>query len=305
MNQGKINIIVPDEFDGARLDKVIAEMEKEISRTHALKLIEEGNVTIDGKVVNKASIKIKSGTEIIVSLPEPEPTDIEAEDIPLDIVYEDDDILVVNKPQGMVVHPAHGHYQGTLVNALLSHCTNLSGINGEERPGIVHRIDKDTSGLLVVSKNDVSHMFLAEQLKDHSMHREYYALVKGMIKEESGKVDLPIGRSRQNRQKMAIDPVNGKRAVTYFEVVTRYCDYTLIKCRLETGRTHQIRVHMAYIGHPVEGDPIYGSGRSKLYKEGQLLHAYRLTLMHPTLKKEMSFTCPLPKYFKDILDNLH
>lgn len=300
-----IELSVDDKNDGLRLDKAISNLDCSISRSRALSLIEEGNVFVNGKVIKKASVKVHKNDQILCQIFANTSSDIKPEQIPLDIIYEDDDLLVVNKPQGMVVHPAFGHYEGTLVNALLSHCEQLSNINGALRPGIVHRIDKDTSGLIVVSKNDLCHTFLASQLKDHTMHREYYALVKGIIKEDEGKIDLPIGRSRQNRQKMAVDPVNGKRAVTYFNVVKRYCEYTLIKCKLETGRTHQIRVHLSYIGHPVEGDSVYSNGKSKLYSNGQLLHAYRLTFIHPTLKKEMSFECPLPEYFKKIIDNLY
>lgn len=289
---------------GERLDKTLSNLLTDVSRSRISKMIEGGHVFVNDKTA-KPSLKLKDQDVITYELPELEELDVKREDIPLDIVYEDSDIIVINKPQGMVVHPAVGHHSGTLVNALLGSCNDLSGINGVARPGIVHRIDKDTSGLLVVCKNDKAHASLAEQLKDHTMNREYFALTKGIIQENDGKIDLPIGRSRQNRQRMAIDPVTGKRAVTYFHVEKRFCEYTLVSCKLETGRTHQIRVHLAHIGHPIEGDSIYGSKKSRLYNEGQLLHAYRLSLIHPTTKKKMTFECPLPQYFKDILDNLN
>lgn len=292
------------EFVGLRIDKVIPLIDKTLSRSFVVQLIDDKKILINNNIV-KPSYKIKLNDIISIDIPPLKELDICAENIPLNVIYEDDELLVVNKPQGMVVHPAHGHYQGTLVNALLAHCQNLSGINGVMRPGIVHRIDKDTSGLIVVSKNDQSHLFLASQLKDHTMHREYYALVKGIIKENEGKIDLPIARSKQNRQKMAIDSINGKPSITYFNVVKRFNNYTLIRCKLKTGRTHQIRVHLSYIGHPVEGDCIYSKSKNNLYSNGQLLHAYKLTFIHPKTKKEMSFECPLPDYFLQIIDNLN
>ena len=231
-------------------------------------------------------------------------SDIKEENIPLDVVYEDADILIINKPQGMVVHPANGHYSGTLVNALMFQADSLSSINGVIRPGIVHRIDKDTSGLLCVAKNDNAHHFLAEQLKDHTMAREYMALVRGVIKENSGTVEMPIGRDKNNRQKMAVTK-EGKPAITHFSVVERFANHTLVKCQLVSGRTHQIRVHMSAIGYPVEGDPLYaGKNYDKLYKDGQLLVAYKLKLIHPQTKKEMVFEIPLPEYFEKVLDSL-
>ena len=222
----------------------------------------------------------------------------------LDIIYEDDDILIINKPQGLVVHPSAGHQDDTLVNALIYNEKQLSTINGLNRVGIVHRIDKDTSGLLLICKNDYSHNFIAEQLKDHSMHREYIALVKGVILNQKGKIIAPIGRNKENRLKMAVDVINGKEAITHFTVLKRFENYTLIECKLETGRTHQIRVHMEYFNHPIIGDNLYGKNNCALYSKGQLLHAYKLTFVHPTLKKEMTFTAPLPKYFQDIIDKL-
>lgn len=296
--------IIDNSNSGERIDKALSTLLKDFSRSRINKMIDDGHVFVNDKMA-KPSLKLKVNDVITYEIPKLEELDVKKEDIPLDVIYEDSDIIVINKPQGMVVHPAVGHYSGTLVNALLNACDDLSGINGVARPGIVHRIDKDTSGLLVVCKNDQAHASLAEQLKDHTMNREYFALTKGIIQENDGKIDLPIGRSRQNRQKMAIDPVNGKKAVTYFHVEKRFCEYTLVSCKLETGRTHQIRVHLAHIGHPIEGDSIYGSKKSRLYNEGQLLHAYRLTLIHPTTKKKMTFECPLPKYFKDIIDNLN
>lgn len=297
-------LIVDKSLVSYRLDKLISIKFEQLSRTYVNNLIDDGHILVNEKK-SKPSYKVKENDVISIDIPEAKPIDIKPEDIPLDIIYEDDDLLVINKPQGMVVHPAHGHYEKTLVNALLAHCKDLSGINGNLRPGIVHRIDKDTSGLIVVSKNDVSHLFLAEQLKDHTMHREYFALVKGYIKENEGKIDLPIARSKQNRQKMAVDGVDGKKAITYFNVEKRFNEYTLLRCKLMTGRTHQIRVHLSYIGHPVEGDSVYSKTKNRLYDNGQLLHAYKLTFIHPKTKKEMSFECPLPQYFIDIINNLH
>lgn len=297
-------LIVDKSLVSYRLDKLISIKFEQLSRTYVNNLIDDGHILVNEKK-SKPSYKVKENDVISIDIPEAKPIDIKPEDIPLDIIYEDDDLLVINKPQGMVVHPAHGHYEKTLVNALLAHCKDLSGINGNLRPGIVHRIDKDTSGLIVVSKNDVSHLFLAEQLKDHTMHREYFALVKGYIKENEGKIDLPIARSKQNRQKMAVDGADGKKAITYFNVEKRFNDYTLLRCKLMTGRTHQIRVHLSYIGHPVEGDSVYSKTKNRLYDNGQLLHAYKLTFIHPKTKKEMSFECPLPQYFIDIINNLH
>lgn len=296
-------IIVTSENVGERLDKFLTLIIENKSRSHINKMIENNLVFVNGKI-EKNSYKIKLNDEITFSELPVEEMDIKGEDIELDVVYEDEDILIINKPQGMVVHPANGHYSGTLVNAILNHCNDLSGINGVARPGIVHRIDKDTSGLICVAKNDESHNFLAEQLKDHTMHREYYALVKGLIKENSGEINLPIGRNKTDRKKMSVDRENGKYAITYFSVVKRFRNHTLIKCRLKTGRTHQIRVHMAYIGHPVEGDQVYGTRANKVYRDGQLLTAYKLSLIHPRTKKEVTFEIDLPQYFIDIINNL-
>ena len=295
--------IVSFKENGERFDKAVSLLNSELSRSYITKLIEEGKILINGKQ-EKPSFKVKENDEIFIEELVDEKSDIKEEDIPLDVVYEDDDILVINKPQGMVVHPANGHYSGTLVNALMFMEDSLSSINGVIRPGIVHRIDKDTSGLLCVAKNDTAHHFLADQLKDHTMAREYMALVRGVIKENSGTVEMPIGRDKNNRQKMAVTK-EGKPAITHFSVVERFANHTLVKCQLVSGRTHQIRVHMSAIGYPVEGDPLYaGKNYDKLYKDGQLLVAYKLRLIHPQTKKEMVFEIPLPDYFEKVLDSL-
>ena len=294
---------IPSELLGVRLDLFLFKAGVALSRSKAETLIEEGHVLVNGKKEAR-HYKVEEGDIIEVEEDLERPTGLVGEDIPLDIVYEDEAILVVNKPAGLVVHPGNGNASGTLVNALLGREMSLS--SSSSRPGIVHRIDKDTSGLLAIAKTDEAHLFLAEQLADHSMHREYLALVKGIIVENDGKIDAPVGRDRIHPTKQAIDLRKGKEAVTYFHVEKRFpkADVTLISCRLLTGRTHQIRVHMDYIGHPVIGDPVYGAGNRVLYKEGQLLHAYRLTLTHPLTKKEMSFEAPLPDYFQKILDEL-
>jgi 23S rRNA pseudouridine1911/1915/1917 synthase len=300
----KKEIIITSEYSNERLDKILTKFFPEKTRTNIATMIDDGLIFVNSKIA-KSSYKVKENDVIEVEIIEAKPLDVEGEDIPLDIVYEDEDIIVINKPQGMVVHPANGHYSGTLVNALLNHCKDLSGINGVARPGIVHRIDKDTSGLICVAKNDFAHQALAEQLKDHSMAREYYALVRGVIEENNGQIDLPIGRSKQDRKKMAVEKENGKPAITFFKVEKRFSEHTLVTCKLVTGRTHQIRVHMAYINHPVEGDPLYLKKASKIYENGQLLTAYRLRLIHPRTKKEMTFEVPLPDYFIDIINNLN
>lgn len=296
-------LITNSDYIGLRIDKVLASELKDRSREFIMRLIDEGEVLVNDKKA-KNSYRVKENDEITINIPEAKNLDATPQDIPLDIVYEDDDIIVINKPRDLVVHPSNGHEDGTLVNALLAHCTNLSGINGIKRPGIVHRIDKDTTGLLVVAKNDYAHEFLAKQLEDHTLHREYIALVKGVIKEEDGKIIAPIGRDKYNRQKMAVDVKNGKPAVTHFHVLKRFNQYTLISCVLETGRTHQIRVHMNYIGYPIEGDPVYGPKSHLLFDKGQLLHAEKLILIHPKTKKKMTFSAPLPKDFQDVIDNL-
>ena len=296
--------IIKSQYNGMRLDKVLVAFLPDKSRSYISNLIDQGNVLINDKSA-KASLKVKEGDVIDVDIPETKPLEVASEDIPLKIIYEDEDILIIDKPQGMVVHPSFGHSEHTLVNAILHHCRDLSGINGVARPGIVHRIDKDTSGLICVAKNDAAHNFLAEQLKDHTMSRTYVALVRGVIKENHGTISMPIGRDKRDRQKMAVTRENSKDAITNFDVIKRYKEHTLIECHLVTGRTHQIRVHMSYINHPVEGDPLYG-GRSykKLYSGGQLLTAVKLKLVHPRSKKEMEFQTEIPSYFQSILDNL-
>ena len=292
------------EENGIRVDKYIADAEIGLSRSAAVGLIENGGVTVNGQRVNKKS-KLKLGDTISVSIPDPIPYEAKAEDIPIEIVYEDNDLLVVNKPKGMVVHPAAGNYEGTLVNALLYHCgDSLSGINGVMRPGIVHRIDKDTSGLLIVAKNDKAHASLAEQIKAHSFTREYEAVVFGNLKTDEGTVDAPIGRNPNDRKKMCVTERNSKHAVTHYRVLSRYKGYTHIRCILETGRTHQIRVHMAYLGHPVAGDQVYGVKNEKLNFSGQCLHAKKIGFIHPKSGKYMEFDSVLPEYFDSFLNKL-
>lgn len=301
--ESKVNSYIVDALNqGERLDRYLAKMSNE-SRNHLLSLFKKSLIMVNGHV-QKPSYRLKTNDVITYEEPGIESSYLQKEDIPLDIVYEDEDILVINKPRGMVVHPGNGHHEGTLVNALLGYCHDLSGINGVERPGIVHRIDKDTSGLLVVCKNDYAHRFIAEQLQNKTMHREYYALCKGVIKEDDGKIIAPIGRDSYDRLKMAVDTKNGKSATTYFHVEQRFNQYTFISLRLTTGRTHQIRVHMHYIGHPLEGDPLYGKKKNLLFNNGQLLHAYRLTLIHPRTHQEMVFTAPLPNDFQEVLNKL-
>ena len=295
--------IVSFKENGERLDKAIAMLNSELSRSFISKLLKEEKISVNGKV-EKPSYKVKENDEIFIEDIVDKKSGIKEEDIPLNVVYEDEDIIIINKPQGMVVHPANGHYSGTLVNALMFQVDSLSSINGVIRPGIVHRIDKDTSGLLCVAKNDNAHHFLAEQLKDHTMAREYIALVRGILKENSGTIEMPIGRDKKDRQKMAVVK-EGKTAITHFQVLERFKEHTLVKCQLVSGRTHQIRVHMSAINHPVEGDPLYaGKNYDKIYKEGQLLVAYKLKLIHPKTKKEMVFEIPLPEYFEKVLASL-
>ncbi len=290
--------------NGVRLDKFLSVAEIGLSRSMAVNLIESENVTVNGKQSNKKQ-KLNAGDSVCVLVPDPVPYEAKAENIPLEIVYEDDDLLVVNKPKGMVVHPAAGNYDGTLVNALLWHCGNsLSGINGVLRPGIVHRIDKDTSGLLIVAKNDISHQKLAEQIKAHSFTREYEAVIYGSLKDDRGVVDAPIGRHPIDRKKMCVTQKNSKNAVTHYEVISRFKGYTHIKCILETGRTHQIRVHMAYIGHPVSGDPVYGVKNEKVSFSGQCLHARKIGFIHPKTNEYMEFSSDLPPYFKEFIKKL-
>ena len=291
------------ETGGERLDVFLAE-KLELTRSAVQKLLEQGAVTCGGAPVKK-NAKTVSGAEYDVTLPEVKEVPIEAQDIPLDVVFEDADVLVVNKPKGLVVHPAAGHEDGTLVNALLHHCgDSLSGINGEKRPGIVHRIDMDTSGLLIVAKNDFAHQSLSEQLKGHSLRRTYECIVRGGFKEDSGTVDAPIGRHPVDRKRMAVTEKNSREAVTHWEVVERYGQYTHLRCRLETGRTHQIRVHMAYINHPIAGDPLYGVKKPELGLTSQCLHAKALTFVHPRTGKEITVSCELPEEFRNALEIL-
>ena len=305
-------LTVQTQDSGRRLDAYLSE-NTELSRSAAAKLIESGNVTVFGKTVSK-KYAVAPNDEIEISIPELEVCEALPENIPLDIVYEDGDILIINKPSGMVVHPAPGNYSGTLVNALLYHCRDsLSGIGGVIRPGIVHRIDKDTSGLLVVAKNDAAHAALSEELSYHGIEREYHAIAAGGFKADSGRIDAPIGRHPVDRKKMAVLPSPGahaKEAVTNYEVIERFGEVTYVRCLLETGRTHQIRVHMAYIGHPLLGDEVYKSSKLRIEKLhaplfcGQMLHAKRLTLTHPTTKERMTFECELPDNFKRFLEIL-
>ncbi len=292
------------ENGGIRLDVYLAEEYGELTRSRIQKLIAEGNITVNKNVV-KANYKLRIGDEIEIELPAPKETMILAEDIPLDIVYEDSHMLVVNKPQGMVVHPAAGNTDGTLVNALMAHCgDNLSGINGEIRPGILHRIDKDTSGLLLVAKDDKAHLGLSEQIKAHSLTREYMALVHGKIKDDSGTIDAPIGRDEKDRKKMTITEKNSRDAITHYFVEERFEKYTLLRCRLETGRTHQIRVHMSKNGHPIVGDIVYGRKKEEFKLNGQLLHARKVGFIHPISGEYMEFERDVPDYFENVLKKL-
>ena len=296
----KIILTAEKSFD--RLDAFVAE-NTDISRSRAVKLIEGGEITLNGQAVNKKS-SVKAGDTVEIILPDAVPLEAKAEDIPLDILYEDTDLLVVNKPKGMVVHPAAGNFEGTLVNALLSHCKDsLSGIGGVMRPGIIHRIDKNTSGLLMVAKNDNSHQHLAAQIKEHSFIREYEAVVYGNLKNDSGMVNQPIGRHPVKRKQMAVVYTNSKPAVTHYEVIARYNGFTHVRCKLETGRTHQIRVHMAFLGHPIAGDEVYGP--KKVIKElsGQCLHAKRLGFIHPN-GKYLEFESELPEYFTNFISKI-
>ena len=293
---------VEDEHEGERIDRFIALALQEFSRTYIQKLIAEGNIFVNDKAC-KASLKVKSLDTIKVIAPDAVIPDILPVNIPLNILYEDNDVLVVNKPKNMVVHPAPGHFDDTLVNAVMYHCKdNLSGINGIMRPGIVHRIDKDTTGSLIICKNDFAHEDIARQLKEHSIKREYVAIVSGVITEAFGTIDKPIGRDKDDRRKMSVNTLPAKSAVTHYEVLERFRDFTLVKCRLETGRTHQIRVHMASIGHPVAGDEIYGSKqKTPINTYGQALHAQILGFIHPVTKEYVETNAPLPDYFEKFL----
>ena len=296
-------IIVDKKLQNTRLDKTLSEIFSDYSRTKLKSYLEGGLILVNGKA-EKASYKVQENDVIEIGELPKEETDLNAENIPLDIVYEDDDLMVINKPKGLVVHPGAGNKSGTLANGLKFHSDQLSTINGDFRPGIVHRLDKDTAGLLVVAKNDFTHVKLQEQLVDHTLSRKYYALVLGVISEDNGQIIAPIGRDKQNRQKMAVDLRNGKEAETTFKVLKRFSDSTLVECVLKTGRTHQIRVHMNYIGHPVIGDPLYGKGNRSIYDDGQLLYAHYIKFIHPRTKKALDFDSPMPSYFEDFLKTL-
>ena len=288
---------------GKRLDSYIATIDENITRTHAQKLIEDGNILVNGKKA-KVSYKTQENDKILVEIPEPKQIELKAQDIPIEIIYEDNDIIVVNKPKGMVVHPANGNPDGTLVNAIMAICKDsLSGIGGEIRPGIVHRIDKDTSGLLIVAKNDNAHVKMSEQIKNHEVKKTYIALVRGVFKENEATIDMPIGRSTSDRKKMAVNK-NGKNAITHIKVLKRFDKYTLLQVNIETGRTHQIRVHLSHIGYPIVGDYTYSNGKNEFDVVGQCLHAQKLEFKHPITQKDMCLETELPQYFKDILDKL-
>ena len=291
------------DLENLRLDKALAIMLEGVSRSKIQSYLDSGFILVNSKE-EKASYKVHENDLIEIKDLPSEKFDLNPEEMPLDIVYEDDDVIVINKPKGLVVHPGAGNKEHTLANALKFYSDNLSTLNGEFRPGIVHRIDKDTAGLLIVAKNDYAHAFLSEQLSNHTLARKYYALVLGIISENEGRIIAPIGRDKQYRQKMAVDLMHGKEAETYFKVIERFKESTLVECSLKTGRTHQIRVHMNYIGHPVIGDPIYGKGNRVIYDDGQLLFAHEIHFIHPKTKKEMTFSVDLPKYFKEILEQL-
>ncbi|MFR6515056.1 MAG: RluA family pseudouridine synthase [Ruminococcus sp.] len=293
------------EKGGERIDKYLSEQLEDMTRSHIQKLIKENMVRVNGMAV-KSNFKLSASDQIEVEIPELKEPDILPENIPLDILYEDQDILVVNKPKGMVVHPAPGHYTGTLVNAIMYHCKdNLSGINGVMRPGIVHRIDMDTTGSLLICKNDRAHQALAEQLKEHSITRKYHAIVHGRLKEDEGTIDKPIGRHPIDRKKMSVHCTNGREAITHYRVLKRFQQFTYIECQLETGRTHQIRVHMSSIGHPILGDQVYGPAKCPYKLQGQTLHAKVLGITHPTTGEYMEFDAPLPDYFQGLLEKMH
>lgn len=295
--------IVSQEEKGKRLDTYIPSVDTDITRTSAQRLIEDGNILVNGKNA-KVSYKIQENDKISVEIPEPKQIELKAQNIPIEIIYEDSDIIVVNKPKGMVVHPANGNPDGTLVNAIMAICKDsLSGIGGEIRPGIVHRIDKDTSGLLIVAKNDNAHVKMSEQIKNHEVKKTYIALVRGVFKENEATIDMPIGRSPSDRKKMAVNK-NGKNAITHIKVLKRFDKYTLLRVNIETGRTHQIRVHLSHIGYPIVGDYTYSNGKNEFDVIGQCLHAQKLEFKHPITQKDMCLEAELPQYFKDILDKL-
>ena len=298
-----LTLPVPPEAAGGRVDAWLAEQREDLTRSAAARLLEDGQVTCDGKPLPK-NYRLRGGETLTVTLPEVQEAELIAQDIPLDVVYEDGDVIVLNKPKGLVVHPAPGHADGTLVNALLHHCgDSLSGIGGEKRPGIVHRIDRDTSGLIIAAKNDFAHQRLSAQLADHSLARTYECIVTGNLREDSGTVDAPIGRDKRDRKKMAVVS-DGRRAVTHWEVIARYPGFTHLRCRLETGRTHQIRVHMAYLGHPILGDTVYGARKPVPGLRGQCLHAVGLRFLHPRTGEAVELSCPLPEEFRRQLRKL-
>ena len=300
----EIQTQVPENFEGERIDKFLSALLENSSRNAIQKLIEEGKVFVNGIAVNK-KYKVSTNDEVVMLPGELKPLDAEPENIPLDIVYEDEHLLVVNKPRGMVVHPAPGNYSGTLVNALLYHCKDsLSGINGVLRPGIVHRIDKDTSGLLIVAKTDKAHIGLAQQIKEHSFTREYNAVIVGHLKDSNGTVNAPIGRNPKDRKKMCVTMNNSKNAVTHYSVIADYEGYSHISLKLETGRTHQIRVHMSHLGHPVAGDFVYGNDKKSAYLNGQCLHAIKIGFVHPITQEYLEFSSELPDYFTEFLSKL-
>lgn len=299
-----IEFKIEEALAGERIDKFLSDSLPDVSRSYIQKLIKDGQVTVNQKTV-KSNYKLNAGDLLSMEEPELQEPDIEAEDIPLDILYEDSDLLIINKPKGMVVHPSAGHYSGTLVNALMHYCKeNLSGINGVLRPGIVHRIDMDTTGSLLVCKNDFTHNHIAEQLKVHSITRVYHAIVHGVIKDDEGTINAPIGRHPIDRKKMSINHKNGKEAVTHYKVLKRFKNFTYIECRLETGRTHQIRVHMSSISHPLLGDAVYGPAKSPYKLQGQTLHAKTIGIIHPRTEEYIEVNAPLPEYFSDLLKKL-
>ena len=300
----KQQFTVAAEDGGMRIDKYLSMYCEELSRSYLQKLLKEQEVLVNEKAV-KSNYKVSPGETVQLSLPEAVEPEIEAEEMSLDILYEDEDIILINKPKGMVVHPAAGHYSGTLVNGLMAHCRDsLSGINGVMRPGIVHRIDMDTTGVIIVCKNDMAHNSIAEQLKEHSITRKYYAVVHGVLKADGGIINAPIGRHPVDRKKMSINEKNGREAVTHYRVLERFKQFTYVECQLETGRTHQIRVHMASTGHPILGDQVYGPAKSPFRLNGQTLHAGVLGIIHPKSGAYMEFTAPLPEYFEDLLRKL-
>ena len=297
-------LMATEEAQGERIDRFLSGQYEALSRSFLQKLLKNGDVLVNGSPV-KASYTVTEGDDIVLNVPEALEPEIVPEDIPLSVLYEDQDVILVNKPKGMVVHPAAGHNTGTLVNALMYHCRGeLSGINGVLRPGIVHRIDMDTTGVIVACKNDMAHAFLAAQLKEHTITRRYQAIVHGSFKEDEGTVDAPVGRHPQDRKKMCVNEKNGRNAVTHYRVLRRFEKFTHIECRLETGRTHQIRVHMAYLGHPLLGDAVYGPAKCLYRLKGQTLHAGILCFIHPRSREYVEFTAPLPEYFEKLLRTL-